>query len=529
MVCVTRLNSRVSKFPPASKRLFTSETGSHVPLVFPKDEPPSHDSPVSYSSQNPSPSRVRNGVSRLGSRVPEFSGAINTFSSFEDVSSSRRFPKAEPLSPPSPDRLVDHNPSPSKIRPGINRHSSRVSGFPHASINFSSAESRYNVSPSTSFSKAETPSKYPIRYAAHSPSPSKIRRADPLFSPSNYAAPRNAPTTPPDSSLYMKKDIIVRESRLSLTELEYTFFESIDPNRHVVENMKDSVEDNVMDIGIAGLVLLRHQLADTMTVQGYEDALLAFSHNPVSALGTVSILDELTPKVFQLGQTFFSNIYTRRLMEINKKESKAAIFSTNPTFQYVEFEFNGNFPFRPACLVSLRSSGKVPSGTLNAMGWVVRNVLAIILDDPRGHQNMCIRAIAQKNVKNYEWIDCPEEVIDFILGFCLESFGFPRAIRYDGYSFEQFSLDNPRLAANEDFDTIRKDADKFNSLVFDKLQRTFYDLRKFEVKETPLGAGGIRRKFVKKVEEDGTAMDRNVNELDVQRNYIDSPLPIAEY
>lgn len=298
---------------------------------------------------------------------------------------------------------------------------------------------------------------------------------------------------PPLPAQNVSVDSMRRENNgNTLTSAERRYFENIDVNNAILTELTPSVSNNVMDLGKLGLVLHKYDLHKKLDQTSYEAALNGFSHRHLTLLPNVSELGEINPRVYQLAQTFFLNATSKMMSTLHKKQVKTSDYMIKPSFVPYSDNFVGEPPFKvDQILVSMHQKTAVPNDTQRAITYVIRNVLAQILDTETGHQKFAIRS-ENKNVKT-NYTDLPQYASDFLQSFCLASFGYPPEMLAPGYTLERLSMEHPALAAKlgkdederqENFSLLLQDVHKFNGIIFEKMQRTFHDLRKSVLRST---------------------------------------------
>uniref|UniRef100_A0A8R1IKA4 Uncharacterized protein n=1 Tax=Caenorhabditis japonica TaxID=281687 RepID=A0A8R1IKA4_CAEJA len=257
-------------------------------------------------------------------------------------------------------------------------------------------------------------------------------------------------------------------------------------------NLNKTFQKNYFDLGKLGLVLLKYDKLKYLDVTSYEQSLSYYCNYSVKVLPTVSSLGTLSPQVFQLAQTYMTNLLSHKNALLSKKEDKTPMLICTPSFIHVAQTFKGSHPFKTQVEVSMRGLGQVPNGIQRAISWIIKNVLSQILDDPVAHQQYSVRAMPERNTKT-SCKELPFNVLYFIKDYVLSSFGYPPALRFPGYTYQQLAAESPLLASElgatseeceERFPKLVADADVFDNLVFDKIQRLFNDLRKSVLQET---------------------------------------------
>lgn len=87
--------------------------------------------------------------------------------------------------------------------------------------------------------------------------------------------------------------------------------------------------------------------------------------------------------------------------------------------------------------------------------------------------------------------DLPNNVVQFIVDFCLQSFGYGPKLRFASYNLENICIDYPALATRlgdshieraAKYDDLVADVHKFEGIVCEKLQRLLNDLRKSTIR-----------------------------------------------
>ncbi|CAB3407237.1 unnamed protein product [Caenorhabditis bovis] len=232
------------------------------------------------------------------------------------------------------------------------------------------------------------------------------------------------------NSLTSYNDTVKIRGGERLSAAEYDYYKGIDLELAILNNIRSCFIRKELDIGKAGLVLLKYQEMGLIGRDAIHLCVNSISKVDYEPLWCVSELGTLSARVFQLGSLFHIRVETAR----NGIKEKKKVFEPAfvPKFQFVTMKFNGKPPFKNETIIDLRDITMEKSSI--------------------------------------------QRQIDFM---CL-SFGFPKNLRYPSYSYEDLRAENLNLAAKigrteeegrQNFGKLIEDVNDFVRLVKDKLQR----------------------------------------------------------
>uniref|UniRef100_A0A1I7TQD1 Rho-GAP domain-containing protein n=1 Tax=Caenorhabditis tropicalis TaxID=1561998 RepID=A0A1I7TQD1_9PELO len=293
------------------------------------------------------------------------------------------------------------------------------------------------------------------------------------------------------------KGIPLLSERQAMFRHEIDYFTDIDETVPLLENLSKAVKEDKIDIGECGLIILKYKTCGKFNEEVYNSCAKFLSSFNLTTFSDGSSLGKMSRDVFQLGQIFYMKIQQHKMPF--KKEIKPVDLFLKPKFTHVIRAFNGEWPFKTHQFVTTAEIQSVPDDIRRGISLVIRQVLAQILEDPRGHQSFALRFSHGKNGKKEALQDLPRNVTEFLKDFCLLSFGYPPASRFASFTYDDLLNENSSLGRKLgetrqqgliNFPQLQEDVQQFMVIVMEKIQRILNDLRSSLLQDVVYDVGG---------------------------------------